>query len=213
VSISTNSILNFDDGSIHIRLMALVLPENWKNDLLDQELLKLESIMHPQRQLEFICARVLRTHLFGKIELTYNEHGAPIIASNFLSISHSSEYVAFAFSSVEKTAIDIDFVRPNIQKILPKFIHESEKPWVKKDDLLIQMKLWSMKEALYKHYQKRGIIFAEQLIILPLENDRFLGQIFGVAQPYQIKLKSKMHPKLNNLIISYTFDKIYYSEK
>jgi phosphopantetheinyl transferase len=207
---SNLSIFTFVDENIKISILKLVLPKDWKEFLLDSELIKLKSINHLNRQLEFITSRFLRTQLFGKIELNYNEYGAPVLGNHHLSISHSTKYVAFSYDENQKTAIDIDFVRPNIQKIFPKFAHQSEYDWIDPKDDLMQMRLWSMKEALYKHYQKRGIIFASQLKIVPIAKDIYLGEISGIEKSYQIKIKSKVYPEFGDLIISHTFGEIYY---
>jgi phosphopantetheinyl transferase len=198
----------FDFEEINVRLMPLVLHEHWEDALMVYELAKIEEIKHLQRKLEYTCSRVLRTELFGKVPMSYNEYGAPLVGDHHVSLSHSAKYVGFAFNQETKVGLDIDFVRPKIKALFPKFAHVSEYAWVDAADDSMQMQIWSMKEALYKHYQQRGILFAEQLKIIPLGGDLFMGEILGIEHPYGIKLRSMIHKEYHDVIISHTFGEV-----
>ncbi len=200
----------FDFEEINVRLMPLVLHEHWEDALLPYEFTKIEGFKQSQRQLEYCCSRVLRTELFDKVPMFYNEYGAPLIGDHHVSLSHSSKYVGFAFNQENKVGLDIDFVRPKIKALFSKFAHVSEYEWVDSADDTMQMQIWSMKEALYKHYQERGILFAQQLKIIPLSDTIFMGEILGIKRPYRIKLRSMLHKEYHDVIISHTFGAIEY---
>ena len=200
----------FDFDEINVRLMPLVLHEHWEDALMVYELGKIEEIKHLQRKLEYSCSRVLRTELFGKVPMSYNEYGAPLVGDHHVSLSHSSKYVGFAFNQANKVGLDIDFVRPKIKALFSKFAHVSEFEWVDAMDDTMQMQIWSMKEALYKHYQQRGILFSQQLKIIPWGENIFIGEISGIKEPYRIMLRSMVHKEYHDVIISHTFGAIEY---
>ena len=49
------------------------------NFLIPQEIIELSAIKNQRRRQEYLAIRNLRTHLFGKKSISYNQYGAPFI--------------------------------------------------------------------------------------------------------------------------------------
>ncbi len=173
--------------------------------LLPEEIEKYHQISLEKRQSEFLTTRVIRTIVFGKIPLSYNEYGAPILEGKNISISHGNGFVALAVSE-QKVGVDIDFLRMKIERLFDKFGSDEELKWA--NTPLLQMQLWSIKEAAYKHYQKKRLIFKEQLVVTPVDfikhSDQFICKVIGDSESYSLNIHSKVYPEWNDLIISIT---------
>jgi 4'-phosphopantetheinyl transferase len=60
--------------------------------------------------------------------------------------------------------IDIERMRPRIEKVRERFLHTEESASINKDKVLEQLTLaWCAKEALYKLYGQRNLDFRENI--------------------------------------------------
>lgn len=127
---------------------------------------KLSKLKNPNQILCFWAIRKLLSDLFLYEHFAYYQEKIPILNNHqSISLSHSFPFVAISVSS-KKTGIDIEKITPKIEFIAPKFTnidtfysHSSEK----KQKIYTQ--IWTIKEALFKAGQKKGVDFKNDLIL------------------------------------------------
>ena len=132
--------------------------------LLDQY--KVES-----RKREWLSARLalkelMYTHGLAEHTIYKDEFGKPHIegSSGQISISHTTHWGAAVFSMAGPVGIDIEFPKPQVQRIARKFLHADEEAWTGNDlDKLTQV--WCAKEAMYKLHGRTQLIFASELYV------------------------------------------------
>lgn len=123
------------------------------------------KITSPLRRAEFLSLRKFLSDELGKtVHVHYNAHGKPYIQNEpyELSVSHSSGLIAFALSNKRPVGIDIQHPKPQVLRISKKFLNEQELQQAA-GDLLKTTILWCAKEAVYKWYSKRKLIFSRDM--------------------------------------------------
>ena len=141
------------------------------------EIEELSAIKNTRRRKEYIAIRNLRTHLFGKIPIIYNQHGAPTIdLEKNISISHSKEYAVIAYSNKHLVGVDIEEENRDVSLIEKKFISKEEhlKFSHEKEN---SIKIWCIKEALYKLHQKKRLNFIKDLSCEKINENIWKGTI------------------------------------
>ena len=122
---------------------------------------------------QFIGVRALLRALHeggSESRIVYDEFHKPSLQNSTtkISVSHSFHYVALIMDSLHDTGIDIEQVRPQVDRLPGKFMSDAEmgslQPGNRSEQLTI---FWAVKEALYKLYGKKNLIFRENLIIDP----------------------------------------------
>ena len=87
-----------------------------------------------------------------------------------ISISHTNGFSAIAIS--EKPAgIDIQDYRKKILSVSHKFLNESEKKIINSKSIKELTLIWSIKESIYKTYQKSDLSFKRDIEIKSFEDD------------------------------------------
>lgn len=180
-----------------------------KKDLIQQAtLLKIDLSKTPQTKSEsrvkqWLSTRILLTHFFKDTTITYDDLGKPYLTNNWnISISHSGDYVAINLNSEQNCGIDIEKITPKVERIKHKFLSSSDlKAITTIENLTIY---WGAKEALYKYYGKREVLFIENLFI---ENYSTDSSIFnGIINMPDLKKEIKMGwEKIEDYILVYTF--------
>ncbi len=132
---------------------------------------ELESIAshHPKKQLEYLATRHLLKLLCEHFEIEYSgvtkdEFGKPHLNnSNYhISISHAFPSVVCMLHKSKPCGIDIETLRLKINRIKHKFL--SEKELISAGDDVRKLSLfWSAKEALYKLYGRKSLLFIENI--------------------------------------------------
>jgi 4'-phosphopantetheinyl transferase len=122
-----------------------------------------------QRRLHWLSYRVMiRQVLSNKIKsIGYDINGKPYLknSSNHISVSHSGKFSALIYGK-NPVGIDIEHVRPKIIPISDKFMSDKEMEQLDKRYLTEQLFIyWGAKEALYKLYGSRNLIFKENILI------------------------------------------------
>ena len=117
-----------------------------------------------------MAGRVILNALLGEAgKIEYDQHGKPHLKSHAydISFSHAKDKVAVMLS--KKTAgIDIQDITPRIHKIVHKYMNQPELNSLKEETYDIHATLyWSAKEALYKAYGERQLIFTDNIIVEP----------------------------------------------
>ena len=148
-------------------------PEDLKSRLQwsEEDTRRFQSHTDGERSKHWLYSRVLLREMLNTssfIELGADEFGKPFLA-NFpqkLSISHSGEMVAVMLSQFD-CGMDIQLMKPNIERVAHKFISDAEWQFIHPDTRFEQMYLvWCCKEALYKYYGKKNLAFKEHLALM-----------------------------------------------
>ncbi|PLK45572.1 4'-phosphopantetheinyl transferase superfamily protein [Emticicia sp. TH156] len=167
--------------------------------LLPSEILtdaELAGISHAQKQIEFFCSRLTIKYLADKLGIEYlgikkDQYGKPfLVGSDWqFSLTHTAEYVAVVMHKYLPLGIDMERPSEKLQKIAHKFLSYAERADAA-GDLDKLCIYWSAKEALYKLYGKRKVIFNDNLLIAPFSiNQQVINgrlKINEIDQTYQI---------------------------
>lgn len=115
----------------------------------------------------------------------HRDSGAPYLVGRediSLSVSHSRDYAAVAFSSERTIGVDIEQWREQLLRVAPRVLSESEMAvYGVSSDLLLRA--WTMKEALYKAALTPGLDFRRD-ITLPSHPASTAATVTG--RPYTI---------------------------
>ena len=133
---------------------VLDLNESKLNEL---QLQRLKTFKHPKRQKEFYTSRALVNEVFENLDYQEPEEGKIILDCGGLSLSHSKDYIAAAYSKEIEVGIDVQVESGKLTRIKDKFVHESEHTISNSVRELNQ--LWSIKEAVFKRYSEEHLAF------------------------------------------------------
>ena len=127
---------------------------------------RLTTIHSQKKQREFLAIRhLLQQAQLHTTALYYTPEGKPLLEGQYISISHSQDFVMIALSP-RPIGIDIERCTPRILRLAPRFT-----PWQAPPDMdeLTQIQaytqLWTIKEALYKIADQPSVRFYEDLQI------------------------------------------------
>ena len=125
---------------------------------------RLTTIHSQKKQREFLAIRhLLQQAQLPTTALSYTPEGKPQLEEQYISISHSHDFVMIALSP-RPIGIDIERCTPRILRLAPRFT-----PWQAPPDMdeLTQIQaytqLWTIKEALYKIANQPSVRFYEDL--------------------------------------------------
>jgi phosphopantetheinyl transferase len=188
------------------------LPKIWiwcieeTDDYFEQRLIELgfhpQKFTNPKRQSEYLASRFLLSEIFGMgfmNTMTADEFGKLINvnATDCFSLSHS--YPFTAVTQWDKSiGIDLQCYTEKIETIALRFLSDREfnqmvspieNHFNKIQELTL---LWNIKEAVYKAYGKKNIIFKNQIQILK-QNTIFEAKLFleHEIKYYQIQYKKE----------------------
>ena len=129
------------------------------------------SFKNDVRRLHWLSYRNLLKELVPSDEysyVVYDEYGKPYMANelHLLSVAHSGKFSAAIISKRSPVGIDIERIHPKIEKIVSKFLSPAEISQITVANRLEQLYVyWGAKEALYKLYGKKQLIFEEDIMI------------------------------------------------
>jgi 4'-phosphopantetheinyl transferase len=163
-------VLSYRDFNTHIHI----------GDLTELEKERFQQISHPVKQREFIAIKLLKSHLFGKVDIHYNDVGAPFILNQNLeiSISHTNGMVGLSVADY-KVGFDLEPISYKAKRISHKFLSENEKQNMDVDSEIEMTKAWSAKEALYKLAGRKKIIFSSDLLLSRRSENHWIGTIIN----------------------------------
>lgn len=122
------------------------------------------------RVLEWLSTRYVLNLILGsnkKNVFLKDKFGKPYVFNSdaFVSLSHCDKMVAVAVSNFP-VGIDIEKVNDKAFRIKDKFASDSDL-LIKgaEEDVFYFSKLWTIKEAVYKAYGKKEIVFKDQIIM------------------------------------------------
>jgi len=150
----------------------------------------LEEIKHPQRYRESVAGRLAlyEAGLLQGLSLTRlqkDSHGKPHVtdAGWHVSITHSSDYAA-ALLSPSPCGLDIEPIRPKLNRVCAKFLSAAELSHAA-DRTEYLCVYWTAKEAIYKLHGRRQLIFKEDIAIAPFHIQpafQFYGSLHHAGQ-------------------------------
>lgn len=144
----------------------------------------LEKTNSKQRQLESLACRYLLTKQLQNLQqeicpILYTESGKPYVNENIhFSLSHTSTHACSAVHLESPLGIDIELNHRPIDKISSRFLNQTELKLFDTPEKRILA--WSMKEAIYKANEQKGISFRDQ-IKLHLKEQKYYGKILSTS--------------------------------
>ncbi len=172
-----------------------------------------DSILHPEKKMEFLAVRQALILLMQKLNLNYqgtykDAFGKPYLINHqgSIALTHAYPYVAVQWRRDSFAGIDMEGIQPKLLKVAHRVLCPQELE-ATSDDLNMLAAFWCAKEALYKSYGKRNLIFKEDLLVSILEEQPsgFLLQGQILKNKYQQKLRLK-YLNYNNFGFAYVQD-------
>lgn len=162
------------------------------------------------RRMHWLSYRVLLKEMITDeiySHVIYDEYGKPYLQynSHHLSVSHSGKYSAAIISRNSPVGIDIEITHPKIERIVHKFLSESEMNKIGTVSRLEKLYVcWGAKESLYKLYGERDLFFQEHILLNSFdykEKGIFTAQIKtgNFQKQYNVH-----YEKLNEYMLVYT---------
>ncbi len=120
-----------------------------------------------------LILEMLEFCLNSPCEIQYDQFGKPWLADRSIgfSLSHSREYLAIVLSKNYEPGIDVETIRPTLEKTVPRLLHPSEQKFLDdcSDRQMALQFIWGAKEAVYKSWGKRGLNFADEMVLEPFQ--------------------------------------------
>jgi 4'-phosphopantetheinyl transferase len=172
--------IQINNSTIHLMWFENFETSSYLDHLSEIEKERYFEIKHENRKQEFVATRILRHEIFGHQHIHYKNHGAPFIENEgYISISHTKNCVGIALNENHEIGFDLEYERPQIDKIQHKFISDTEKSIFNCDSKLESTKIWSAKEALYKLAGRKEIDFKTQLQLSKSKEEIWIGKIIN----------------------------------
>lgn len=185
------------------KLGVAKLPPVYKLDILRNEISLpeqkyIDELSSTSRKLERATAIWLSRQLAGDFNsIYYDEFKKPHFKENnlYLSLSHTNNYVASIVHPEKRVGVDMEKISNKALKVASKFLNSEEYKTLSKqiDKELFATIYWAAKEALYKLYGKKSLIFAKQLKVKGIGSKKFCGEILN--ENGEVKIKAKLFYK------------------
>ncbi|MEJ7739521.1 MAG: 4'-phosphopantetheinyl transferase superfamily protein [Chitinophagaceae bacterium] len=162
------------------------------------------SISHPHKRLQHLAGRYLLQYLFpdfpyGLIQIA--DTRKPFLSNDayHFSISHCGDYAAVVVSRSSRVGVDIELIKPSIEKIKQKFLREDEmqmlvnsginlllppavtpltsNPEARTPNSQLLTLSWSAKEAMFKWFGDGAVDFRQHMQINTISGDTGQGWI------------------------------------
>ncbi len=142
-------------------------------NLSEAELNRLNAFRLDKRKLEFLATRCLIKALIQTDPvINYLDTGRPILENSTynLSISHTKGFAAVVLSKGAYSGIDIEHPSERVVKVYDRFVSSEEKAFIPESKQLEYFTLlWSLKEAMYKIFDEKSVIFNRDLKCYPFK--------------------------------------------
>lgn len=150
---------------------------------------------------QWLAIRLLLHEFYPNVEISYNEFGKPFLSNKVeISISHAGDFAVIAINTSKKCGIDIEKISSKVERIKHKFLNAKELEIAKTLEELTLF--WCAKEALYKLYGEKELIFNEQLFVNNQNKPNIVqGRIKTVSNDEQHDL---MAEKIDDYFLVYT---------
>lgn len=131
------------------------------------------AVIHVNKRREWLAGRVLLQSLVESCGMTYygiekDEFGKPFLKTHphLISLSHSYPYVAAQIDPQAEVGIDLEQPKPKLLTIAHRVLSQQEMQDAG-TNVVKHCVYWCAKEAMYKIYGKRGLHFADHLMVSP----------------------------------------------
>jgi phosphopantetheinyl transferase len=191
----------------NIKVGVWHITEN-QEDLINQaaflniDLGKIPETKSDSRIKQWVSTRLLLNHFFNNVEIVYDKLGKPSLSNHWnISISHSGEYVAIIINEKENCGIDIEKISTKVERIKHKFLNDDDLQNITSHEHLTLY--WGAKEALYKYYGKKEVLFIENLFIKGVSEQE--NSFTGIIDMPNLKTEIKMEwEKIDDYVLVYT---------
>lgn len=146
---------------------------------------KLDEIKVEQRRKEWLCSRYLgwsiSKEMEGKCEGVWSDnYNKPHIKNSNLhiSISHAHPYVTVFVHKKHSCGVDIEEKKEKLLKLAPKFLTDDELKQANGNLARLAI-AWGAKEAIYKLYGRKKLIFKENIFLHNLDTIQESGEIYS----------------------------------
>ncbi len=124
---------------------------------------------HQRRMNEWLSSRLLLEKVTNKSfdKITYSPEGKPYcLDGSKISISHSKQMAAVIWHPSCEVGIDVDELRPQVQKIKHKFLSDNELKMILPQHAIETLTaFWCAKEALFKLYGLKELQFNQHIVL------------------------------------------------
>lgn len=133
----------------------------------------LGTLSQGKRNLHWLGTRVLLRKMLNTeqyIDCKIDAHGKPYLVNfpHHISLSHSYDYAAVMISEKKLVGIDIEIIKPKIERLADKFLKTAELAFVDPANAVNHLYVcWCAKEAIYKLQGRRTISFKEHIQLQP----------------------------------------------
>lgn len=188
------------------------------------------EISHPHKRLQHLAGRYLLQHMFPDFPyalIQIADTRKPFLTNEayHFSISHCGNFAAAIVSALNRVGVDIEEVKPMIQRIKHKFLTEDEMMLLQHSEKEIAFSnlnsaddisasaspnshlltlAWSAKEAIYKWYGNGGLDFRKHMqlkSLTPGAEDRIEAcYSMNMDEPLTMKLVSQV---MDDLVLTY----------
>ncbi|NJL15314.1 MAG: 4-phosphopantetheinyl transferase family protein [Microscillaceae bacterium] len=172
----------------------------------------LALVGHPVKRREYLSARLALQALLALRGRKYtglqkDAYAKPHLlgATYHISISHAFPFATAILHPQCPVGIDIEPVRPKIQRIAPRFLAPEELEYAS-DSLPALTILWAAKEALYKLYGQKELIFRENMRVqpfVPQEKGQLSAQL--LLLPDEVRNYEVVYRQWHNFFIAYVY--------
>ncbi|MEO6000338.1 MAG: 4'-phosphopantetheinyl transferase superfamily protein [Chitinophagaceae bacterium] len=186
------------------------------------------DISHPHKRLQHLAGRYLLQFLFPDFPyelIKIADTRKPFLSNEayHFSISHCGDFAAAIVSKLNRVGVDIELIKPMIQKVKLKFLSEKEIQLLSENmrlpndvgktvnshsgyppsDLLTLS--WSAKEAMFKWYGNSGVDFKNHMQLIStidFTREYFIQSTYLFSKEEQVRLNvsSKI---FGDLVVSY----------
>ncbi|MFM6975727.1 MAG: 4'-phosphopantetheinyl transferase family protein [Sphingobacteriaceae bacterium] len=153
-----------------------------------------ETLQHNKRSIHWLSTRVLLRKMLQTdeyIDCQVDEHGKPYLVNfpHHISLSHSYDYAAVMISEKKLVGIDIELIKPKIERLADKFLSPQEMAFIHPAQAVNHLYVcWCAKEAIYKLQGRGNVSFKEHIHLQPFSY-RDAGQLHA-----ELKLENKHWP-------------------
>ncbi len=187
------------------------------------------EISHPHKRLQHLAGRYLLQLLFSDFPydlIMIADTRKPFLINEayHFSISHCGDFAAAIVSRKSRVGIDIELVKPMIQKIRSKFLSNAEMQLLSESEVIsgeVIPKInnvpsqspssgfltlcWSAKEALYKWFGSGGVDFKAHMQLskpIDFKSGEFIRSSYTFSKTEQVHLVV-MSKTFNEMVMSY----------
>lgn len=127
-----------------------------------------------KKEKEKIALKNLLSKSIGERSINYSSLGEPLISDQeFISISHSGDYICIYISELSPVGVDIQSASKNISSFKSAFVNETDNLSLSNDraDLF---KLWGAKESYFKEHGGKIKDLKKDVSLVLIDSDQLI---------------------------------------